>query len=118
MKRPHSPTNEEVTKLKADLLELIAGCWGKSVDECKSAWDAASSEATILDLGLTSAQAISLKGRVMRELEAEVTTFELLKQPLRDALDAIDKSRRAGVGAVIPECGPPPGIVPDCGPPP
>ena len=44
----------------------------------------------------------------MRELEAEVTTFELLKQPLRDALDAIDKSRRAGVGAMIPECGPPP----------
>ena len=32
---------------------------------------------------------ISLKGRVLRELEAELTTFQLLKQPLQQVIEDI-----------------------------
>ena len=84
-----------------------------------------SPEATLLQLGLTSAMGIALKGWVVREMEAELTTFQMLKQPLRLVVESIgehtcpprqhrdslftmlrascaDLARRETVGAAIP----------------
>ena len=71
MKRPAQPSDEDLATTRSELWKLIAAVWDKSIDEVKSAWEAASPEATIMDLGLTSNIAIQLKGRVTREMEAE-----------------------------------------------
>ena len=107
-KRPAQSSADELAHLTTQLYALIADVSQKTVSDIHAAADAADAEATILDLGVTSAQGISLKGRVLRELEAELTTFELLKQPLKVVVEAIDVSRRDGVGAIIPSLGAPP----------
>lgn len=61
-----------------------------------------SPEASVMDLGLTSAMGIALKGWVFHELEAELTTFQLLKQPLDDVIMAIEGARRQEVGLQLP----------------
>ena len=60
-------------------------------------------EATLLELGLTSAAGVALKGWVLRSLDAELTTFQLLKQPLSVVVEAIDIAQRDDAGARIPE---------------
>ena len=67
MKRPALSSADELGRLREQLLELMASVSNKSVGEMREAADSASSEATILELGLTSAMGISLKGRVVRE---------------------------------------------------
>ena len=67
-------------------------------------------EATVLELGLNSTQGITLKGRVLRDMEAELTTFQLLKQPFPLVIECIDTARRETIGALIPELGPPPPV--------
>ena len=89
MKRPAASSQEELQKLTTQLYALIADVWGKTVDDVRAAADGAAPEATILDLGLTSAMGISLKGRVLRELECEITTFQLLKQPVKQVIECI-----------------------------
>ena len=94
MKRPALSSADELGRLREQLLELMASVSNKSVGEMREAADSASSEATILELGLTSAMGISLKGRVVRELEAELTTFQLLKQPLQQVIESIGARAR------------------------
>lgn len=89
MKRPALSRTSELDKIKTELFELMASAQEKTVDEIRAAAEGAASEATILDLGMTSAMGIALKGRVLRQMEAELTTFQLLKQPLQEVIEAI-----------------------------
>lgn len=88
--------------LRAQLLAKMAEQTERSADEI----DAAAVEhpdATVLTLGLTSAMGIALKGWVFHELEAELTTFELLKVPFDQVVLAIEAARRQDMGAKLPE---------------
>ena len=80
---------------------------GTATDEITAAI-AAQPNASVLELGLTSAQGISFKGWVFKQLEAELTTFQLLKQPFNLMIEAIDTAQREGVGAVLPDLPVPP----------
>ena len=62
MKRAALSSADELAALKQELYELMASVWGKTVEEVTAA-AAAAPEATILQLGLNSAQGISLKVR-------------------------------------------------------
>ncbi|KAL1510914.1 hypothetical protein AB1Y20_005743 [Prymnesium parvum] len=66
--------------------------------------DAISSSAkmpTLLELGLSSAACSALKGWVFHNLEAELTTFELLKTPMDQLLELIARARTRTIG--LPE---------------
>ena len=89
MKRPALSATSELEKVRCELYDLMAVVWDKTAAEVRAAAEAASSEATILDIGLTSAMGISLKGAVLRQMEAELTTFQLLKQPLQQVVETI-----------------------------
>ena len=97
-KRPHEDA-EEVASVRALLLARMAELLeGRDVAEAA----AASPEATLLELGLTSATGMTLKGWVLRTLDAELTTFELLKQPLGEVVGMIAQARKAAAGVVLP----------------
>lgn len=87
-KRPATSSQDALAALRATVVAQMADLSGKSAADIESA-AVASPEATVLELGLTSAQGVSLKGWVFKTLEAELTTFELLKQPLRAVIEAI-----------------------------
>ena len=93
-KRPALSGSAELETVKCELYDLIASVWEKTPAEVHSAAAIASDSATILDLGLTSAMGISLKGMVVRQMEAELTTFQLLKQPIQQVIEDIGARRR------------------------
>ena len=102
MKRPALSATSELEKVRCELYDLMAVVWDKTAAEVRAAAEAASSEATILDIGLTSAMGISLKGAVLRQMEAELTTFQLLKQPLLlEVGAAATLTRQAAVQRVL-----------------
>lgn len=58
---------------------------------------------TLLDYGVTSAAGAGLRSRVFKQLEAELTTFELLTTPFLDLCRLIAAAqKRETVGAIIP----------------
>ena len=87
-KRAAPPDEAVIASLREQLLDKMAALLAKPKEEMVAALAAAPS-ATVLELGLTSAMGIALKGWVFKELEAELTTFQLLKQPLIEAVEAI-----------------------------
>ena len=87
-KRPALSETSELDALRKQLLQRMAEVMEKSEDELTTA-AAAAPEATLLDLGLTSAAGVALKRWVFIEMEAELTTFQLLKQPLSVVVEAI-----------------------------
>jgi hypothetical protein len=97
--------SSEQAALRRQVVAKIALLLDRTEEEVGNA---ASSAATLLSLGLTSKMGIELKGWVFHELEAELTTFELLKQPLDDVVLAIEGSRRQDLGVHIPNLSPPP----------
>ena len=106
-KRAALSETSELTKLREQVLAQMAELSGKSPQEMAAA-ATAQPEATVMELGLNSSQGISLKGWFYRELEAELTTFQALKQPLSVVIEAIDTARRDDVGVKIPDAGPRP----------
>ena len=104
MKRFLSDASER-TALHEQLVTKMASLMERTVDELQVAVAAAPS-ATLTDLGLNSAMGIAIKGWIFHELEAELTTFQVLKQPLDQVVEAIEGARRQDVGAKnIPELG-------------
>ena len=87
-KRAAPPSTTTLQRVRAQVLAQMSALSGKGVEELESA-AAAAPEATVLELGLTSAQGVTLKGWVFKTLEAELTTFQLLKQPLNIVIEAI-----------------------------
>ena len=87
-KRAAPPSTTALQRVRAQVLAQMSAVSGKGVEELESA-AAAAPEATVLELGLTSAQGVTLKGWVFKTLEAELTTFQLLKQPLNLVIEAI-----------------------------
>ena len=96
--------DDERRQLRSRVLGQMALITERTVAELADA-AAASPTSTLLELGLTSAMGISLKGWVFKELEAELTTFQMLKQPLDDVVASIDNARREALGASIPQLG-------------
>lgn len=92
-KRAAPPSTSALQKVRAQVLAQMSQLSGKEVAELESAV-AAAPEATVLELGLTSAQGVTLKGWVFKTLEAELTTFQLLKQPLNLVIEAIGAALR------------------------
>ena len=91
--------------LRSQLLAKMASLLERPESELASA-ALANPTATVLEIGLTSAMGIALKGWVFKELEAELTTFELLKSPLDGVVVAIEAARRQDVGAKLPSAAP------------
>jgi hypothetical protein len=87
-KRAPPPSTSALQRLRVQVLEQMSALSGKEATELDSA-AAAAPEATVLELGLTSAQGVTLKGWVFKVLEAELTTFQLLKQPFSQVIEAI-----------------------------
>ena len=87
-KRPASSDESALSALRSQMIDQMAAFSGRSSEELAAAAES-SPQATILELGLTSAQGITLKGWVFKQLEAELTTFQLLKQPLSDVIATI-----------------------------
>ena len=100
MKR-HLSDNAELAVLRGQLIAKIASLLERTEEEIAAAAAVAPS-ATILELGLTSAMGIALKGWCFKTLEAELTTFELLKLPFDDVVLALEAARRQDIGARIP----------------
>ena len=65
-------------------------------------------EATLTDLGVTSTMAMTLKGWVFHQLEAELTTFQLMKSPTSELLELIATLRKSELGVALPELQPSP----------
>ena len=87
--------------LRGQLISKIASLLERTEEEIAAAVAAAPS-ATIIELGLTSAMGIALKGWCFKTLEAELTTFELLKLPFDDVVLALEAARRQDIGARLP----------------
>ena len=100
-KRPAVSESGTLTALRSQLLAHMAEVMERTQEELEQK-ALAEPEATLLELGLTSAAGVALKGWVLRHLEAELTTFQLLKQPLNDVVEAIDVAQRDDVGARMP----------------
>ena len=96
-KRAASSASDTLSALRSQIVGKMAGLSEKSVEELESAVEE-SPEATVLELGLSSAMGVALKGWVFKTLEAELTTFQLLKQPLKDVIEAI------GAGILLQCC--------------
>ena len=97
----HLSDNAELAVLRGQLIAKIASLLERTEEEIAAAVAAAPS-ATILELGLTSAMGIALKGWCFKTLEAELTTFELLKLPFDDVVLALEAARRQDIGARLP----------------
>ena len=95
---------EERASLRGRLLAKMASLMARSEDEVAAAV-AAKPSATLLDLGLTSAMGVSIKGWIFHELEAELTSFQCLKQPFDAVVEAIEGAQRQALGTVIPDLG-------------
>ena len=64
--------------------------------------DATVAAATLTELGVTSTMAMALKGWVFHELEAELTTFQLMRSPTSELLEIIATLRKSELGVAIP----------------
>merc|ERR1711892_315047 len=56
--------------------------------------DATVAAATLTELGVTSIMAMALKGWVFHQLEAELTTFQLMRSPTSELLELIATHRK------------------------
>ena len=101
MPKRHLSNEAELAALRGQLLAKMASLLERSEEEMATT-AAAAPLATVLELGLTSAMGIALKGWCFHTLEAELTTFELLKMPFDEVVLAIEAARRQDVGAKLP----------------
>ena len=92
--------DEELKDLRAKLFSHLAGMLDADPRSQREA--AALSQATLTDLGVTSTMAMTLKGWVFHELEAELTTFQLMKSPTSELLEIIATQRKSELGVAIP----------------
>eukprot|EP00325_Prymnesiales_sp_UTEX-LB-985_P035294 CAMPEP_0174719880 /NCGR_PEP_ID=MMETSP1094-20130205/32203_1 /TAXON_ID=156173 /ORGANISM="Chrysochromulina brevifilum, Strain UTEX LB 985" /LENGTH=125 /DNA_ID=CAMNT_0015920271 /DNA_START=39 /DNA_END=416 /DNA_ORIENTATION=- len=103
-KRAHTD-DADLANLRSMLLGKLATLMDRSADDVTAAVKATPT-ASLLDLGLTSAMGVSLKGWVFKDLSAELTTYELLKQPFDNVVLSIDGAQRQTVGICIPDLPP------------
>ena len=101
-KRAALSDDSELQSLRAKVIAQMATLTEKSVEEL-TATAAEHPQSTVLELGLTSAMGVALKGWVLRHLDAELTTFQMMKQPLNQVIESIDVARREDVGLLVPE---------------
>ncbi len=106
-KRPAEAEPGALQALRRQLLARMAFHLEREEASVVAAADEAP-DATILELGLTSAAGLTLKGWVLRTLDADLTTFELLKQPLNDVVEAIHNAQSKDSGLALPAPGPRP----------
>ena len=123
-KRPHVD-DDELAALKVALIERLAIHLEKDSAAITESLPTSGTLPTVLELGLSSAAGAALKGCaavdlsrrfrptrswfrchrrrwVLRKLEAELTTFELLKTPLDELLLLILKAQKEDLGASLP----------------
>jgi hypothetical protein len=100
-KRAALSDDSELQHLRSLVIAQLATLLEKSIEEV-SAKAAEHPQSNVLELGLTSAMGMALKGWVVRHLDAELTSFEILKQPLNQVVESIDVARREDVGLVVP----------------
>ena len=93
--------DEEVQELSSQLFSHLATVL--PADPRTSLEPARLKEATLADLGVTSQMGMALKGWVLRQLQAELTTFQLMKSPTAELLELIATERKREFGCVIPE---------------
>jgi hypothetical protein len=100
-KRTHEGEDAEAAAVKGALLAMCAD----ATERAPSAIAAALRQpnASLLDAGITSAVGVSLRSRVFKELEAELTLHELLTTPVASLISLILDAKRRDQGAVIPE---------------
>jgi hypothetical protein len=106
--RTGGPTaaERELASIHQSMLELVAQALGKDeadVGKTLGVPPSPPAKTTLLDYGVTSAAGAGLRSRVFKQLEAELTTFELLTTPFIDLCRLIaDAQKRETMGAVIP----------------
>ena len=100
-KRGRAAEEAELKEIRERLLERVASVMHGGETSTAAALEPSPSS-TLLDLGVTSASAAALKGWVFKELEAEITTFELMKTPLNELFELIAQARTQEVGCFIP----------------
>ena len=97
----------ELSTIQIALVDLVALSTGRSESDVAVALGmppSVASSTTLLEFGVTSAVCAGLRSRVFKQLEAEVTSFELLTTPFCDLLQLIAEARKQDVllGAAIP----------------
>ena len=99
MKRPR---DDAVRQLEGKVLELVGGVTGKESAELSTAIGPGPVTPTLLELGVTSTTAASLRSRIFKELEAELSTHQLMTTPFDELLMLIAAAQKQEVGVSIP----------------
>ena len=91
---------EELRDLSAQIFSHLATVL--DADPRSQHEPAALAEATLSDIGVTSTMAMGLKGWIFHQLEAELTTFQLMKSPTSELVELIASKRKSELGVAIP----------------
>ena len=105
MPKRHLSSDGALQALRARLLARIASLLDRPEEDLREALTKQPSM-SLMELGLTSAMGVALKGWVFKELEAELTSFELLKCPVNEVLLSIEAAQRQDVGVKLPGAAP------------
>merc|ERR1719469_391350 len=92
---------DELVDLRAQLFTHLTTLLEADPAKLKQA-PVAMAAATLTGLGVTSIMAMALKGWVFHRLEAELTTFQLMRSPTSELLELIATQRKSDLGVVIP----------------
>ena len=102
----------ELASIHQSMLELISISTGKDVAEVGASLGVPPSPpaaTTLLNIGVTSTMGAGLRSRVFKQLEAEVSTFELMTLSFFDLCKLIAAAQKQErMGANIPEMLPSP----------
>jgi len=98
--------DKELAAIHVAMLELVALAVQKTVTDVGAGLGvppATPATTTLLDFGVTSTAGAALRSRVFKQLEAEITTFELLTTPFADLCQLIAEAQKQDtMGAIIP----------------
>ena len=96
------PRDEAARQLAGELLTLVGAVTGKENADLTAALGPGPATATLLELGVTSNSAAALRSRVFKQLEAELTTYELITTPFEELLVLIASAQKQEVGVLVP----------------
>mmetsp|Transcript_26822 Transcript_26822/g.58926 ORF Transcript_26822/g.58926 Transcript_26822/m.58926 type:complete len:124 (-) Transcript_26822:1007-1378(-) len=108
MKRPRELAAQYHASLRANVLQLVEEVTGRDMEALKINLNSplhSQPSPTLLDLGVTSAQAALLRACIFKQLMADVNTFDLLKTPFSEMVLLVGAAQSKQVGAVLPPLG-------------
>ena len=89
------PREEETDAVRTQVLAQASAVMARDVSD-------AAGSSTLLDLGITSVAAASLKNWMFRSLEAELSTYDLTHTPLAELYALVVAAQKVALGAVVP----------------